>query len=374
MSEKKTNEADQETAEVLGRPTTTTLDATVPESLNTEKKNPEAFKDMFTKVGKINVKPFIDNTKENMGLENYGMAVFPGIYHEEQLASIERHGVERFITGLDEFAPEVQNIKDPEQKAAVIYNIRSVITHLEKLLATNVISIDDDEFWNKVSLLRPDNKEFWGKISIRCGNDPVTLEPGKDPYDLVKFMAIEAGGFDLIAKSHEDGMAKSVAPKFFLDKEVYTVSSRTTYKRLRNKAIGLLDSISNSNVTKLLYITKAIDSSSISYKTHTPADILYDVMDDYINGHGVEANKKKAAEYFILTAELGMETLKLKALVKDASFLKIINLKPDGMLYHTSSSVMLGRNVSDVISFLKSPLNEDLLMKLLKEIEDYWNN
>lgn len=374
MSEEKTNEADQETAEVLGRPTTTTLDATVPESLNTEKKNPEAFKDMFTKVGKINVKPFIDNTKENMGLENYGMAVFPGIYHEEQLASIERHGVERFITGLDEFAPEVQNIKDPEQKAAVIYNIRSVITHLEKLLATNVISIDDDEFWNKVSLLRPDNKEFWGKISIRCGNDPVTLEPGKDPYDLVKFMAIEAGGFDLIAKSHEDGMAKSVAPKFFLDKEVYTVSSRTTYKRLRNKAIGLLDSISNSNVTKLLYITKAIDSSSISYKTHTPADILYDVMDDYINGHGVEANKKKAAEYFILTAELGMETLKLKALVKDASFLKIINLKPDGMLYHTSSSVMLGRNVSDVISFLKSPLNEDLLMKLLKEIEDYWNN
>jgi hypothetical protein len=69
-----------------------------------------------------------------------------------------------------------------------------------------------------------------------------------------------------------------------------------------------------------------------------------------------------------------METLKLKALVKDASFYRVISLKADGMLYHNSSSTMLGRNVSDVVQYLKNPLNEDMLVRLMEEIEGYWNN
>jgi hypothetical protein len=69
-----------------------------------------------------------------------------------------------------------------------------------------------------------------------------------------------------------------------------------------------------------------------------------------------------------------METLKLKALVKDASFYKIISLKADGMLYHTASATMLGRNVSDVVIYMKSPLNEDILVKIMGEVEAYWNS
>ena len=69
-----------------------------------------------------------------------------------------------------------------------------------------------------------------------------------------------------------------------------------------------------------------------------------------------------------------METLKLKALVKDASFYKIISLKADGMLYHSATSTMLGRNVSDVVTYLKNPLNEDVLVRLMGEVENYWNS
>lgn len=363
------NQHEGETAEVLGTPTVSTATKEVPVSLKEK-----SFEDMFNKVGKINIRPFIDSTKENMGLEAYNMAIFPGVFHEEQLAAIERNGVVRYITGLDEFAPEVQNLNNLEQKEGIIFNIRSVVAYLEKTLATNVIQLDDAEFWNKVKLLKPDNHEFWGKISIRCGNDPLTLEPNKDAYDLIKFMAIEAGGFDLIAKSHEDASSMPVPPKFFLDKEINTVSTRAVFKRIRNKAIGLLDEASAKNPKKLLYIAKAIDSNSISYKLNTPLDILYDVMDDYINGLGVESNKTRAAEYFIQIAELDMETLKMKALVKDASFYKIISLKPDGMLYHTVTATMMGRNVSDVVLYLKNPLNQDILVKLLEEVEGFWNN
>ena len=383
MAKRATQQVEGETVEVKGAPELSApLQPSVPESLKKQpvvaskkkKKDPAAFKNMFEKTGKISVKPFVDPNKENMGLEDYGYALFPGTYHEEQLAAIERNGLVRFITGLDEFAPEVQNIKDEEQKEAVIFNIRCVVAHLEKLLATNVIDVEDADFWNKVKLLRPDNFAFWGKISLRCGNEPLHLEPLNDPYDLIKLMAIEAGGFDLIGKSYEDANAQAVAPKFFLDKEVHTVSNRTTYKKLRNRAIGLLDEMYNKFPKKLFYVTKILDTDSATYKITTPLDILYDVMDEFINGYGMETNKSKAAEMFSATAELDMETLKLKAIVKDATFFKFIQLKTDGMLYHAASSTMLGRNVSDVVLYLKNPLNEDVLVRILQEVEDFWKD
>ena len=68
-----------------------------------------------------------------------------------------------------------------------------------------------------------------------------------------------------------------------------------------------------------------------------------------------------------------METLKLKALVKDASFYKIISLKADGMLYHTASATMLGRNVSDVMEYLKNPVNDEILRLLMEVVEVEWN-
>jgi len=363
-----------ETATVLGSPESTKITPEIPETIKetTKKKKTSSFKDIFSKVGKISIKPYLDPNQSNMGLENYGYALFPGTYHEEQLAAIERNGVVRYITGLDEFAPEVQNLAEGDLKNSIIHNIRSVVAHLEKLLATNVINVDDPEFWNKVKMLRPDNHTFWSQISMRVGNETSYLDPNKDAYDLVKYMAIEAGGFDIIAKSFEDAQAAPVAPKFYLDKEIHTVNVRTTFKKIRNKAIGLLDKVYNSNPKKLMYLTKAVDPSSTTIKHSTPIDVLYDVIDEYINGNGAEPNKEKAATQFIDLCKLDMETLKLKAVVKDASFYKIISLKADGMLYHSQTSTVLGRNISDVVEMLKNPLNEDVLIKILTEVEKYW--
>lgn len=363
-----------DTVQVLGSPESTKINPEVPSTIavETKKRKLSSFKEIFSRVGRISVKPYLDPNQTNMGLENYGYALFPGTHHEEQLAAIERNGVVRYVTGLDEFAPEVQNLNDEKLRGSIIHNIRSVVAHLEKTLATNVIKIDDEEFWNKVKLLKPDNHEFWSKISLRVSNEVKYLEPNKDSYDLIKYMAIEAGGFDIIAKSWEDAQASPVAPKFYLDKEVHTVNVRTTFKKLRNKAIGLLDKIYSSNPKKLLYLTKTIETNSITYKNTTPLDVLYDTVDEYINGQGAEPNKDKAANTFIDLCDMDMETLKLKAVVKDASFYKIISLKADGMLYHSQTSTVLGRNVSDVVQMLKNPLNEDVLVKVLEDVEGYW--
>jgi hypothetical protein len=38
------------------------------------------------------------------------------------------------------------------------------------------------------------------------------------------------------------------------------------------------------------------------------------------------------------------------------------------------SSAMLGKNSSDVVEYLKNPLNEDVLMDVTKGTEQYWNS
>jgi hypothetical protein len=320
----------------------------------------------------IAIRPFFDSRTSNMGLEEYGMTLFDGVTHNEQLSCLEINGVVRYITGLNEFSPEINHLPKDEKEAR-IKQIRTAIAELEKELAANYIEIDDNQFWNKVKLLKPDNAEFWNKIFISCGNEPVYLDP-KDPFDRIKLYAIEAGGFSIVSKSYEDARSKAVPPKFYLDKEEETVMVRTEYKKLRNKALSELQKLFDKNSTKLFYIAKVVDINSTQYRKSTPLDVIYENMDRYINGEGGETNKERAAKSFMETANMDMETLKIKSIVRDSVFFKYIINKADGFIYHTKSQSMLGRNVSDVVEFLKNPLNEDVLKDLNAACEKYWNS
>lgn len=322
--------------------------------------------------GPISIKPIINPDSDNMGLQNYSMALFPGTFQEEQIACLEKNGVKRYITGLNEFAPEVKNIKDPEQKEAVIKDIRETVAQLEKELASNFIDPNSENFWNEVKLLRPDNDEFWAKITVRVGNEPLFLNPKNDPFDLIKLKAIEAGGFSIVAKSWEDAQSAARPPKFYLDKTIESVASRTQTKKLRNKALSELDKLYNKNINKLMYVCKIVDAHSAQYRKSTPIDIMYENMDAYINGEGIERNELRAAETFLKTVDLDMETLKLKAVVKDGSFYKVLAPRADGMIYHIPTGTMLGRNASEVVEYLKNPLNENILVEILRTVEDMW--
>jgi hypothetical protein len=329
----------------------------------------------MTKTNKssaISIKPYFDNSASNMGLESYGLCLFDGVKHHEQLGCTERNGVVQYLTGLNEFAPEIKLLKDPEVKAAKVKEIRVAVAELETELAANVLDIEDPLFWNKVILLKPDNAEFWNKIHISCGNDPVFLDP-TDPFDRIKLYAIENGGFSIVARSYDDARSKAVPPKFYLDKVEETVTIKTEYKKLRNKALAELQKLFDKNSVKLFYIAKAVDTTSVQYKKTTPNDVIYDNMDRHINGEGTEGNKERAAKGFLEAAQLDMETLKIKAIVKDSVFFKYIINKADGHIYHAATSTLLGRNVSDVIEFLKNPMNEDILKDMNQKIEKLWN-
>ena len=142
---------------------------------------------------------------------------------------------------------------------------------------------------------------------------------------------------------------------------------------MKNKALAELQKLYDKNSTKLFFIAKAVDTASVQYKKNTPNDIIYDMMDTHINGNGTEGNKERAAKGFLEAVALDMETLKIKAIVKDSVFFKYIVTKSDGHIYHSKTGTVLGRNVSDVVEFLKNPLHEDILKDLSTEAEKIWS-
>jgi len=260
----------------------------------------------------IAIRPFFNPNKDNMGLQNYGMALHEGVWHEESLACLEMNGVKRYLTGLNEFAPEVKRLS-PGEREIKIKEIRTTVAQLEAELAANV-------------------------------------DPSKDSYDLIKIYAINAGGFAMVAKSLKEAKKAVNAPKFYLDQLEETISERTVYTKLRNRAL------------------------SVQYTKSTPNDIMYENMDMYINGEGTESNSKRAAQQFLDASKDSMEDLKIRALVKDALFYRFIVPKSSGWIETMDSSEKLGKRSGEVIEYLKNPANEDTLLSLLSKVEPYWNS
>jgi len=320
----------------------------------------------------VAIRPYSDQDIDNMGLQKYNMVVFEGVFHEEQLSCLEINGIKRYVTGLNEFAPDVKGIRDEDARNAKIKEIRATVAQLESELAQNILDTEDPEFWNKVKVLKPNNDEFWSKIVIKVGNEPTYLHLDK-PHDLVKYHAIMAGGFSLIAPSLEYAKASAKPPKFYLDKHEDTLTTSLSYSKLLDKATSKLVSLADNNANKLLYVAKCLDKNSISYTKSTPTDQVYKNMREYINAEGVEKIKQKAAESFLRTSEMSMEDLKLKAIVKDATFLKLVQFQSDGLIHKSDSGEILGRTSEDVIEYLKNPLNQDILEDLQSKTETFFN-
>ena len=325
------------------------------------------------KSATIAVRPFFSPSKENMGLEQYGLSLHDGVYHEENLACLEMNGVKRYITGLNEFDPKVKMLSKDKKKTK-IKEIREVVAQLEAELAANVVDPSDKDFWNKLTIMKPDNSKFWDKISLRCGNDPVFLDPEKDPYDLIKLHAINAGGFSIVAKSLREAKEMNNPPKFYLDTVQESLSTRTELSKIKNRALVELQKLYDSNTAKLIYVAKICDVDSVQYIKSTPNDILYENMDNYINGFGAESSKKKAASQFLEVSQLTMEDLKIRAAVKDALYYRFITTKAGGWIEPIDSGIRLGKRPSEVLEFLKKPENDEALTSILEKVEPYWNS
>ena len=82
------------------------------------------------KNSSIAIRPYFNSSKENMGLEQYGLALHDGVWHQESLACLEMNGVKRYVTGLNEFAPEVKKLS-PDKRKAKISEIRNYVNDIK---------------------------------------------------------------------------------------------------------------------------------------------------------------------------------------------------------------------------------------------------
>lgn len=323
-------------------------------------------------ANRITIRPFVEPVP-NMGLEKYNQALFDGAKHTIEMAAIEEGDTVRYITGINPFSADVEFLPETEREAK-IKEIKKIAIYAEGKLAGVNIKEDDADWWSKIKKVRPDNIQFWSSPDMKLilGNDEHILDVKKNTKDLLIYTSIKAGGFPEIATSLDKARSRSVRPKFYLDELEETASSETEVLKLRDDAGALLRTLYNSNPVKLMYVAKVIDANSMQYKKSTPLDVIYLNMSKYLNGKSFEKSERKAAELFNEVGALDMETLKLRAVVKDSTSYKFIAIKGDGMIYDMDSGSAMGKNPTQVVEFLKNPLNEETFKRLMGKIEVYW--
>lgn len=318
------------------------------------------------------IRPYIDPTVFNMGLEKYEQVLFDGAQQTEDLTAVTINGVKRWLNGMDEFAPEIRGIANPEEKAAKIKNIRTTVAYLEQQINYNKIDIDDSDFWTNVKLFHPTNDSYWSQIKITVKNNEIILDE-TIPEDLILISCIKAGGFSLIAKSLEDARSSAQQYKFYLDAPDESSAHKTEDRKIKNKALALLQDLFDKNPDKLWYVAKVVDGDSHKYKKDTPNDVVYDLMDTFINGKGIERSITKASKTFIEMSDKNLAYLKTKGVCRDANFYKIIAPKPDGNLYHHNSGTLIGKNLEDCVEYFNNPLNAKIWDLVFDEVKKHWN-
>jgi hypothetical protein len=109
------------------------------------------------------------------------------------------------------------------------------------------------------------------------------------------------------------------------------------------------------------------------FKLATPADIIYDKLDDFIEGVIVKTNKKKTPEQFLKACETDKQTLHLTAIVKDALFYRNLVRGSDGYYFNPETEARYGKSEIEIVEFLKNPLNQSELDNISEKIEAKWN-
>lgn len=324
--------------------------------------------------GMVVVRPYVNPQVLNMGLEDYNMVIHDGTDHKEYLTCLETFGIRKHLTGLDENAESIRNEKNPAVQKAKIKQIREKVAILEKMMVNNDISKfidakDPSEFWSKVIAIKWDNYELWDKIYIVVDNKDLFLDPNI-AEDFIKICCIEAGGFSIISKSLEDARS-SGRYKFYLDKQEETAAVQTSVKKVKNRALAMLDELYNKDPKKLWWIAKNIDGNSTQYKYSTPNDVVYDNMDNYINGLGIEKAVTKASENFVEYASFEIGDIRTRGVVRDALSYRYLIKKPDANIYHNESANLVGGNQAECVEYFKNPAHAELWNTLLSQVEKH---
>lgn len=286
----------------------------------------------------ISIEPYFDPEIPNMGFEKYGLSTAPGSEVTEYISK-DRNG--RYITGLDENSPTVMYMEDLDEKKARLKEIKEVVIRLESIFGKNSLEALNDT--------------LWGEFNIKLDYTGKSLDK-TNPKDELLYFAIKAGGFEAIAPSIEK--AKEGDYKFYLRQMEHDSDLKVERVKMINKAKAALTDLDETDSQKMLLVAKSVLAPNNEFTDKTPKSIIYDKLDQFIDGKIVKDNKKATVRHFLEAYKKSLNTLTIEALVKDALYFSFIVREGDGNFYNKQTEVRLGKTEKDIIKYLESPINQ----------------
>lgn len=290
----------------------------------------------------ISIEPYFDAEVPNMGFEKYGLSTAPGSEVTEYISQ-DVNG--RYITGLDVNTPSVMYIEDKDEKKAIEKEILSIVDRLEKVFGKG--SLDAN------------NRNFWGDFSIKLGYTGKSLDKS-NAKDEILYHAIKAGGFESVAPTLErakDGMLDK-GYKFYLRHIEKDADIKVERVKMVNKAKAALTDLDETDSYKLLLVSKVVLAPNNEFTDKTPKSIIYDKLDQFIDGKIVKDNKRLTVKQFLEAYGRDIEDLYVDSLVKDALYFNFIIREADGNFYNKQTEVRLGKTEKDVLKYLSNPANQ----------------
>lgn len=259
-----------------------------------------------------------DPTQNLMGLENFGLSVFPGCSTGFEIP---------WINGKPNIGLEGKNDKELKDKFEKFWGVKFDSAEGKTFLANYEISLRHD-----IESFAPENntKDEWDLHILRVNKG-------------MGLVAVDEESFEKIAVN---------TFKFRITDENRELEQKVTKKQTTVKALSKLGELFDSNTNRLVLLAKYLypAGSGIAKKT-----LAFSKLEELITQNISNAEK------FIEASKLEPEYINTVVKVKDAMFRGIIRVGQDGRYMLSMTGTVLGRNEEEVIQYCLNPANSDIV-------------
>lgn len=306
------------------------------------------------KKAAISIEPYFDPEVPNMGFEKYGLNTAPGSEVTEYISK-DING--RYVTGLDVNSPYIMYMEDESEKKAIVKEIQEVIKRLESIFGDGTLNAKNDAFW----------RDF----TLKIGSTGKSIDP-LSPRDEILYHAVKAGGFTSVAPSLEK--AREGDYKFYLRQLEQDSELKIQRSVALNKARGILIDMFENDQHKMYLIAKVVLHPNNEFTPKTPKSMIYEKLDQFIDGTIVKDNKKATVKQFMDATKVTKELLYLTGLVRDALYLNVIQREPDGYFYNKETESRVGKTEKDIVKFIENPIHQAELENIKTRVESKLTN
>jgi hypothetical protein len=286
----------------------------------------------------VEVKQVSDLSAQSLGLDKYNRSKFPDVF---EIMQPGRGQDGRWITGLDEGALAIKQIKDPEVRKARQDEVKERREDLERTTGHDLSG----------------NSDFWLTFYIKIRDKlPLNMDV---PMDNVKYWVLLANRFaapELEATVDPDYLHS----KFYIHRTDSEDGQKSVKSRERDKAISDLY-LMYENPHKMKLIGRYIFGTRI--KESMGIDSVYNIMREGITNDKEGTIVRKFAEAVVKT----IEELQYKLIIDEAIEKHVIRIREG---YYQRGNATYGKTLKEVIKFLSSVENSSEFASVKEEVEE----